>query len=95
MQSARSLQHRAMLALLLMVGFYVFAVAVAGALTGMAAGESAPSAWPQLAQKRASARFGSPQCGQVAANAVPQLSQNRLPLRFSVPQDAQIIQILR
>ena len=32
MQSARSLQHRAMLALLLMVGFYVFAVAVAGAL---------------------------------------------------------------
>src|SRR5687767_14684969 len=32
MQSSRSLQHRAVLALLLMVGFYVFALAIAGGL---------------------------------------------------------------
>src|SRR5829696_6911348 len=32
MQSSRSLQQRAALALLLMVGFYVFALAIAGAL---------------------------------------------------------------
>src|SRR5687767_6359478 len=32
MQSSRSLQQRAVLALLLMVGFYVFALAVAGVL---------------------------------------------------------------
>jgi len=32
MESSRSLQHRAVLALLLMVGFYVFALAIAGAL---------------------------------------------------------------
>ncbi len=58
---------------------------------GSAARASVPSVWPQLAQKRASLRFGAPQCGQVAASGLPQLSQNLLPLRFSIPQLAQIM----
>jgi hypothetical protein len=62
---------------------------------GAAAGASVARRPPQLAQKRASDRFASPQCGQVAASGEPQLSQNRLPARFSVPQLAQVIGILR
>ena len=48
------------------------------------------SVWPQLAQKRASLRFGSPQFEQATARPAPQLSQNLLPARFSVPHAAQI-----
>ena len=60
-----------------------------------AAASELPSVWPQVAQNRASFRFGAPQCGQVAASGLPQLSQNLLPPRFSTPQLAQIMPVLR
>ena len=64
--------------------------AVVVAVIEVAAETSARSAVPQVAQKRASDRFGAPQLGQLAVRGVPQLSQNLLPERFSVPQAAQI-----
>ena len=58
-------------------------------LGSASAGGVPPTAEPQLAQNRASDRFGSPQAGQLVASGEPQLSQNRLPGRFSVPHELQ------
>ncbi len=65
---------------------------VASVLAGAA---SAASAWPQLAQKRASVRFASPQAEQLRDSAAPQWSQNRPPGRFSVPHPSQRTLVLR
>ena len=64
-----------------------------GRLAGWdAAGAGASlSGLAQDAQKRASARFGSPHAGQVDASGAAHWSQNLLPVRFSAPHAVQII----